>query len=332
MRANCSHYAYFLRLLQSQPRYADLMEETIRLLLEIREILLNPHEIDNIFHGFTCLGVAHRVPEINQILKSDIYIWHVPAGILPISDNELIRWGLDAPEGRHWILSERDFSDLPPQVSGCELVIWGPEMISKWIGDAVMSGELQTITDTSIAENDIIPEDNNNDSHPLPVTLQPIINIENWLAQRGYDGESHYPVFLEGKLWTINGRILGPDGESEESIWSLMEDPWSNTISILENIEQSPQSANLRIIPPLGGKWLDQGRISHEADKLLEVRKKGQSNDSTSSSVKSMLLERWVFDSSSAIFSETKLLLPAWVVHIPDERALHARNGRTYEF
>ena len=205
-------------------------------------------------------------------------------------------------------------------------------MISNWIGDAVMSGELQTMADTTIANNGPITEDNNFDPHSLPMTLQPIIDIENWLAQRGFDGESHYPVLLEGKLWTIKGRILGPDGESEEKIWSLIEDPWSSTISILENSEKSTQSADLRIIPPLGGNWLDQDSVSHEACKLLEVRKKGQSNDSPSSSVKSMLLERWVFDSSTAIFFETKLLLPAWVVHTPDERVLHARNGRTYEF
>ena len=76
-------------------------------LLALRAVKLHPAEDAPRIHGFRCLGVAERIPELGQTPGTTVQGWHVPSDILPISSAEIERWSVDASGGRHWILSER---------------------------------------------------------------------------------------------------------------------------------------------------------------------------------------------------------------------------------
>ena len=84
------------------------MDGTVRDLLAARDIILTPIELTDI-HGFKCIGVAERVPEISHSISSQVHVWHVTEDLYPVTESEVERWLVDAPSGKHWILSEREF-------------------------------------------------------------------------------------------------------------------------------------------------------------------------------------------------------------------------------
>jgi len=306
------------------------MEGTIRGVLENRGVTLKNPIIDDEIIGFCCLGVAPRISETGSS-EEDVHVWIISANSLPISENEIIRWGLSAPMGRHWLLSLREVSSGHVEIDGLDYVIWPPERVTKWIGEAVLSGDMKT--NPAHEEDQKLPDlKDRKNAQDFPImALRPRIEIENWLSQRGLDGEQYNPVFLEGKIWEVSGNLIGPNGQLEEGIWQLYEDPWTRTLSILEQDDISEKPPNLRVISPPSKNWLSQSRLSEEASKLLEIRRKGETEISDSSTVRSMLLQRWSLDSSGSTFVEYRLFLPAWIVSNPVVSVLHARNGRTYE-
>ena len=120
------------------------MEQIVRAILNSRTVSLEPAEESFDIYGFKCLGVAEKPVDIENISDSLVYIWHVKSDILPVSSNEIERWSIDAPGDRHWILSEREipvdlFEDFPVNF---RVIIWGPEKLSRWIGESVLRGDL----------------------------------------------------------------------------------------------------------------------------------------------------------------------------------------------
>ena len=118
------------------------MEDTIRGILETRGVSLKNPEIEKVITGFSCLGVAPRVSEIDTS-EGDVHVWIISPNSLPIRGNELIRWGFSAPKGRHWLLSLREVPSGLVEIDGLEYVIWTPERVTKWIGEAVLSGDMK---------------------------------------------------------------------------------------------------------------------------------------------------------------------------------------------
>ena len=109
------------------------MDETLRDLLGIRAVNLRPSKSHSAIHGFSCLGVADSVSEITPH-NEKVFIWHASNGILPITGSELTRWALDVPVGFHWILSERPVEGEIEKIDSLDVVIWGPEDVSRWLG------------------------------------------------------------------------------------------------------------------------------------------------------------------------------------------------------
>ena len=70
-------------------------------------------------------------------------VWHVPDGWTILDRVELDRWIVDALSGQHWILSERPLSPnlRVPEKFGVDFEIWGPDKLSNWLGEAILSGE-----------------------------------------------------------------------------------------------------------------------------------------------------------------------------------------------
>jgi len=315
---------------QNHPSLPNNMGLVIRKLLKNRAVNLRPPPVELSSHGFACIGIAKRVPDLHLSDNREIFVWHVPSDLLPLSEQEFERWRVDAPAGRHWILSEREIPPNSNSFRSSDVVIWDPEEISTWIGRAVLSGELIARNPDGMLRDDFLISEPETSGNCEPISLKPMFDPANWLAQRGMEGALTTPVLLSAKLWTVIGELVGPSQEIERGHWLVTEDPWSTSLKLLEPIDRSDNIPDLRIIPPADASWLSESRLSVEIRRLLEVRKRSRIEEADSPGpVRSMLLETWSFRNESAQFNESELLVPGWIIQSTG-KIIHGRNGRTY--
>jgi hypothetical protein len=307
------------------------MEAAVRDLLENRAVRLRPSLGVDSSHGFVCIGIAERIPDLDLSDDREVFVWHVPWGLLPLTKQDLERWGVDAPVGRHWILSERSLPSCASPIGMDDVVLWGPDAISTWIGGAVLSGELVAGTPDVVPRTDFLATEPEYLSKDEPTSLRPLVDLANWLAQRGMEGAVTTPVLLKARMWTVSGELVGPSMDLERGRWSLIEDPWSASLRLLDPLDRIDHIPNLRVIFPIEESWLTETRLSTEIQNLLEVRKKGTvENTNLSGPVRSMLLETWSFSHESAHYQKSALMIPGWIIQTTEEKILHGRNGRTY--
>jgi len=309
------------------------MEAVLRDLLRIKSVNLRDPKAVTASHGFTCLGIATSIPEL-EIHSDEIFIWHARAGILPITKSEIIRFGIDAPSGFNLILSEREVQSGCHSVESFDFRILEPEVISSWVGKAVLSGDLIASARGDDQDDTRTVESRGNDnSVERMLVLKPEIGIKSWSAQRGMEGFSSTPILLAARLWTVLGELQGPNGEREHGKWNILEDPWSKTVTLLGDIQNLQQAPVLRTIEPKDLNWLTASRIDEELAKVIEQRRRGNSGEtSVSGTVRSMLLQKWPLDSERANISDSKILIPGWAIHLETEKILHGRNGRLYDY
>tara|TARA_B100001146_G_scaffold153691_1_gene135113 strand:- start:728 stop:1681 length:954 start_codon:yes stop_codon:yes gene_type:complete len=308
------------------------MEAAVRDLLENRAVRLRPSPEVYSSHGFVCIGIAERIPDLDSSDDREVFVWHVPSGLLPLTEQDLERWGVDAPVGRHWILSERSLPSDASLIGMPDVVLWGPDTISTWIGGAVLSGDLVARTPDVVPRMDFLGTEPEQLSKDDATSLRPLVDPANWLAQRGMEGAVATPVLLKARMWTVSGELVGPSMELERGRWFVIEDPWSASLNLLDPLDRIDHTPNLRVIFPIEGSWLSETRLSTEIQNLLEVRKKGSvENINLSGPVRSMLLETWSFSHESANYQKSALLIPGWIIHATEEKILHGRNGRTYD-
>ena len=305
------------------------MEATLRDLLRIKSVDLRTEQMGLSPHGFTCLGIATSIPELD-IHSNKVFIWHARAGILPLTSSEVIRFGMDAPSGFNLILSEREVQSECHSVDTFDFRILEPADISSWIGKAVLSGDLIATAKEEVQMKVVqhVPEEIFGDT----MVLKPAIDIKTWSVQRGIEGFSSTPILLTARLWTVMGELRGPNGERESGKWTILEDPWSKTIYPLSGVENLQQAPLLRTIGPQEDNWLTMDRVNEELAKVIEERRRGNSGDSSvSGSVRSMLLQKWPLDSERATIKESQILIPGWIINLESEKILHGRNGRLYD-
>ena len=142
------------------------MEEIVRAILNSRTVSLETAQKSFNIYGFKCLGVAEKPVDIENMNDSSVYIWHVKSDILPVSKNEIERWSIDAPGDRHWILSEREidedlFNIFPDDF---KVITWGPDKLSRWIGESVLRGDLIV---NSNSNSSILAENCTTEGSPL---------------------------------------------------------------------------------------------------------------------------------------------------------------------
>ena len=312
------------------------MEEIVRAILNSRTVSLEPTGKSFNIYGFKCLGVAEKLLDFDEMSDSSVYIWHVQSDILPISKNEIERWSIDAPGDRHWILSERKITedilvDLPDDF---RVITWGPDKLSRWIGESVLRGDLivknPSNEEISVGRNNF--EDINNDRETETITLNPIIKLEDWLQTEPPGSLNSMPVFLVVKLWKISGLMIGPDSIKDGKKWAFIEDPWMKKIFPFSEEHIFFNSPNLRQIKTSENNWLSLDQLKTNLKPMLDYRKKEESNDATEL-VKSTMLEWWRVDLSSLNFDFQFAQIPAWKLIFEDgeEKILHSQNGKTYD-
>ena len=306
------------------------MEEALRDLLRIKSVNLRTQKVGSVAPGFTFLGVANAIPDL-EIHSNEVFIWHAKAGILPITESEIIRFGMDAPNGLNLILSERPVHSECHSVVTFNFRILEPEEVSMWVGKAVLSGDL-IATSKDDVEDQMERLEHEKRTQKLLV-LKPVIEINERSSQRGMDGFSSTPILLRARLWSVSGELKGPDGERESGEWVILEDPWSKTVSLMNDIHNLRQAPILRTIEPQNSNWLTPDRINQELSKAIEERRRGGSGEiSDSGTVRSMLLQKWSLDSERARIADCNIMIPGWLIHFESEKILHGRNGRLYEY
>ena len=307
------------------------MKSVLMGLLQLRAINFRALEIDNISSDFKSLGIADSIPDFGTF-SDEIFIWHAPSGMLPITSSELIRFGLDAPKGFNLILSEREVQPDCQSVDTFNFLIIEPNIISKWLGEAVLSGELKASAKEEESENFGEINIQNNTQIGIYV-LKPLIENRKWANSRGMDGFSSSPVLLAARMWTIMGDLQGPNGEIESRKWEILEDPWSQNLSQLNGTSDMLRSPMLRTIEPIESNWFSTDRLYVEISKLLEERRRGISGEtSASGTVRSMRLQNWTLNIDDASFIPSKVMIPAWQIDSDPIKVLHGRDGRLYDF
>ena len=310
------------------------MDSIVRDLLDLRGIRMSPAELDMEIIGFQCLGIAERMPESSELGGSLVHVWHVGREILPISASEAECWIVDSPPGRHWILSEREMSKGAKSILKNDLIeFWGPEKLARWIGESVLSGSLDA--QIPVIDKDIISESEDIDDEFTASEnrriLSPIIDLDEWIIQRGIENIQAQPILLKINVWEVNGRLISPDGDGEYRNWLVIEDPWASKIEIFNESEILPTIPDIRIINPLNNMWLQESDLLVMLKGILETRRQ-KKNSISKGSVKSTMLERWQLESSGVTLHKTVGAIPGWLLISNDaQELLHSRNGRTYD-
>ena len=310
------------------------MEDIVRAILNSRTVSLEPAVKSFNIYGFKCLGVAEKLVDIENMDDSLVYIWHVKSDILPVSRNEIERWSIDAPGNRHWILSEREISaDLFKFFpNDFKVITWGPDKLSMWIGESVLRGDLIVNSNSSNSlEQNFTNEDTVFKEKTRIITLNPIINLEDWLSNEPSGSLNSIPVFLVVKLWKISGSMIGPDSVKDTKRWSFIEDPWMNKIFPYDDGQIFQNPPNLRQFQPSESKWFTLEMLKSNLKPLLDYRKKEKPSDGNDL-VKSTMLEWWRVDLESLDFDFEYAQIPAWKLIFEDgeEKILHSHNGKAY--
>ncbi len=312
------------------------MEDAVRALLSSRGVRLEtPAEWIEI-PEFILLGIAEKTSEIGGgISETNVHVWHIESGMMPLSRADFERWCVDAPIGNNWILSERELPDgcQDNAPHGVELVIWGPEVLSRWIGDAVISGELVARAPTIVSEEKTEHSSGREEEHDGHTLVVPaIVTLDSWLIQTGREGSVTSPVLLKAALWKISGFLIGPDGEELNSNWEVIEDPWASSVSINE-VPLGDSHIRIRTVDPPSSMWREESSLLEELPSILDRKIQG-GEESKDGPIRSIMLQWWRADISSLKKSRVFIGIPGWIVESPGrERVLlHSGNGRTYPF
>jgi hypothetical protein len=249
---------------------------------------------------------------------------------------ELERWLVDAPAGSHWLVSERKLVGIerPPKRDDVNLLLWGPKQLGEWLGAAVLSGELslklgdETPSETieSLAERSVKTEL----PPPDAIALKPAFKLATWLSDQGYDQLPVRPVLIEGRMWRVEGFLIGPEKTRERNRWTLLEDPFSGKVSRLDQVDSLPFIPQLEKISP--SCWLTREALKGELSGVCEERRHWRVSQSTADgSVSGSILHWWRIERDSAEMTPSPVYMPGWQVKFPNEGWLlvHGLTGET---
>ena len=310
------------------------MDDTVGDLLNLRGVRLVEATGITETIGFRCLGIAERIPDLEDEPSASVHVWHVRSTLLPRSVAEAERWLVDAPSGPHWMLSEREFEPAASELlnSRLKIELWGPETLSRWIGEAVLRGDLQAIIPTNPPISEV-EQELPDSSHSIDrVVLSPIVDLDEWLMQRGLEFVEANPVLIEARIWRVDGTLVSPKGVQENGSWRVLEDPWAGRLELHEADEVLSNAPKLRLVDANPEIWFGEDDLRVMLVGILETRRQKQEEAEVGSAVRSTMLERWTFDSSEAELEMIPTAIPAWIIdHDRGRELLHSRNGRTYE-
>ena len=283
--------------------------------------------------GINLLGVLSRPPaaQTSPTLIAGTHVWHAHDGWAPLDNLEIERWLVDAPVGKHWLLSERPLRlEQRPTRANVDYDIWGPERFAQWLGNAVLNGDLNASTSSNLVHED--EEETLGHSNPVqvemgPTALRPQTELEPVLEKLGLSHADHRPVLLSARLWTVTGILRGPEDAAERGWWELIEDPFTGEIHPFDGQDKLDFIPNLERMEP--DMWPEQSQVAPHLAKMCEERRHYVVTESSGThQVQGSVLHWWKLDPSSAEMTPRLALLPAWQIRIP-ERGMALIHGLT---
>ena len=312
------------------------MESLIRDLLSQLGASLDSPPLHPPCPGISLLGILTNPPQTRHgsLLKSGTFVWHAHDGWAPLDNLEIERWLVDAPEGDHWLLSERPLRvEKKPVKSGVEYRLWGPEKFGQWLGDAILNGDLVANIPRKISVNneggsENAPVRNAHDSTETgPCALRPQVNLEDVLDKLNLRNVEPRPVLLRSRIWSVTGILRGPDDAAERQWWTFLEDSFSGEIDNLTSVEALDFIPELEHLSPPA--WSNEVDIIPRIANLCEERRHYSVTESSAGQkVKGSVLHWWKLDPSSAEMNPRLALLPAWQIRLANYTAIvHGLTG-----
>tara|TARA_B100002051_G_scaffold261265_1_gene282613 strand:+ start:2804 stop:3778 length:975 start_codon:yes stop_codon:yes gene_type:complete len=318
------------------------MDELIAGLLRHRGAVLEPNPLAIGTPSIRPLGRISEPPIglNNGPARMHSTVWHAPDGWTILDRVELDRWIVDALPGQHWILSERPLAAnlRLPEKPGVELVIWDPQMLSNWLGEAILSGEIvakisnsesnQGVESSSEVEEIRLESAWFESIRNNLCTMAPSVDLETWIERNPIGNVRPNAVLVEARVWSVMGILRGPESNTERAWWGILESPLFDAFEIIEDPIFLGHRPDLRILPPTA--WMEEAIVLENIARVTESRKT-YSPDSMSSV---RLQGIWSLDPSSTEIDAVPVLIPAWIMEVPGSSTniLNAVNGKLYPF
>lgn len=271
-------------------------------------------------------------------------LWTSGPGWIPLDDLDVERWLVDAPDGDHLLICERDECSvrIEPKRQGSRIIMWDQRDYAALVGRAVLDGRLELDSPSAVlaehSESAETTEQPADDKPPLPpeggdLALSPTIDVAGLMLDRGRMGIALQPVLLQAHLWIVEGDLSGPDGDDESGRWWILHDPFSKSYEKMQPKEFLRQVPNIQRIS--SQVISDEAVIRHRISNLIDERRPEMvTSEASGQSASAGLLRWWRLEVEHARLRRHDILLPAWAATIPLEgrRLIHGLSGLELPF
>tara|TARA_B100001758_G_C18380328_1_gene596839 strand:+ start:579 stop:1562 length:984 start_codon:yes stop_codon:yes gene_type:complete len=303
------------------------------------DTLQSPSEIAEI----RCYGVIRDLPEFmeNMGAKKGQSVWTSRSSWIEFSKNELEAWLVDVPVGDHIIIveSQNDVEISYQCPSGVTLELWGKEKLALLIGYSVLeSKNLEYLKEGKEKEQKKDIEDTVEKIESIfqkikrksQICIKSHINPNDSLDLLGISQAPCQPILLELCFWLVNGNLIGPENNVEEREWIVLEDNFSEEITLQEDLSFISSIPNLPILKiPLKNSL---EKIQNNLNNLCDERR--HESISTSELNSGKLLRWWKLDKKSIECSSKSVLVPSWLFISPidGKKIINGLNGKVLDY
>jgi len=288
-----------------------------------------------------CHGKIIHLPDVMNGMgaKKGQYIWSSRSSWMDFSRSELEAWLVDAPDGDHIIVIESQTEiDLPHQSpAGVKVDLWGRDKLALLIGYSILDGpnaqapfEKETLVENNFKSQKIDETMYSKIKNGELICIISDINPNESLESLGISQVPCQPILLELCFWLIKGNLIGPDNSIEEREWVVLEDNFSEQITLesdLSNISQIPTLPILYISSKNSDK-----KIINNINRLCDERR--HESISTSELNSGKLLRWWRVDKNAIECTSCKVLVPSWafISPIDGKKIINGLNGSVLDF
>ncbi|MDP6010478.1 MAG: hypothetical protein QF707_01665 [Candidatus Poseidoniaceae archaeon] len=268
-----------------------------------------------------------RVLQSSQVERSlwDLIgpdVWRAENEWPGLSASDLERWLVDAPVGDHVIILQGN--DRIPDVGLPSSVrILSRVQLATALGEHLLDGGSfismvpETIPESGEASMQRVS------SGPLGIT--PCLRPDDILEELGFTGLGLSPLHLEARIWTVSGMLCGPEGQEEPREWKILEDPWEDELSLIDELELLSNPPDLEV----------KESVSFSSDSMLRMRLVKMLSERRASGLEEgsgVVLKRWRATMESSQMKSQKIYIPAWRGNLPGhgDSILHGLSGKLF--
>ena len=289
-----------------------------------------------------CYGVIRSLPKFMEDMgaKKGQFLWVSQSSWMEFSRNELEAWLVDAPTGDHIIIveSQNDVEINYQCPSGVTLELWGRKKLALLIGYSVLENndlqELKEIKEIEQNHSELAIEDKESLFQRIKnhtnLCLKSHINPRDSLESLGISQIPCQPILLELCFWLVKGNLVGPENIIEERKWIILEDNFSQEITLQDNLDFISSIPNLPIMIIPVEKSAE--KIQNNLNNLCDERR--HESISTSELNSGKLLRWWKVDKKSIESMPKKVLVPSWafISPIDGKKIINGLNGKVVEY